>query len=366
MGDKKEPVTEESVLLELPVPYDGPVIPLLRALRSFIQKRETFIEQDEDYQMRILAFIHSVQVGAGKKSRSKGKKRSRLDTDGEDIEDEGAEGNTDGEIRTNLSHVVAEFLRLKFTRRVYVKTLLHLHDRILPKVNKPLMLADFLVSSFRMGGLISLLSLNGLFVLMQKHHLDFPQFYEHFYSLLTVNVLHAKYRARFFHLADTFMGSSHIPLYTVAAVAKRLSRLSLYAPAESLPLLLTFTMNLVLRHPGLLALLNRTTEDEDIAHDPYLIEESDMQKCRALDSSLWELKSHQSHHNPEVVKIAMMLSSELPTIEFDITEYLETSTEEMIEQCLAKPFPEAEKRLKRSDMASFLSRTPVLNELWTA
>lgn len=63
--------------------------------------------------MRILAFIHSVQVGAGKKSRSKGKKRSRLDTDGEDVEDEGAEGNADGEIRTNLSHVVAEFLRLK-------------------------------------------------------------------------------------------------------------------------------------------------------------------------------------------------------------------------------------------------------------
>ena len=58
------------------------------------------------------------------------------------------------------------------------------------------------------GGLISILALSGLFTLMQKYHLDFPQFYEHFYALLTENVLQAKYRARFFYLADTFMGSS--------------------------------------------------------------------------------------------------------------------------------------------------------------
>ena len=75
-------------------------------------------------------------------------------------------------------------------------------------------------------------------------------------------------------------------------------------------------MNLVLRHPGLIVLLNRSTEVEglllplhefflanmsefvickwilvvDIAQDPYLMGASNIQKCRALESSLWELK----------------------------------------------------------------------------
>lgn len=36
---------------------------------------------------------------------------------------------------------------------------------------------------------------------------DFPDFYQKLYNLLEPSVLHAKYRARFFHLADLFLSS---------------------------------------------------------------------------------------------------------------------------------------------------------------
>lgn len=38
-------------------------------------------------------------------------------------------------------------------------------------------------------------------------HRDFPNFYRKLYNLLEPSVLHAKYRARFFHLADLFLSS---------------------------------------------------------------------------------------------------------------------------------------------------------------
>jgi hypothetical protein len=57
------------------------------------------------------------------------------------------------------------------------------------------------------GGVISLLSLNGLFLLMQEYNLEYPEFYPRLYALLKPNVFHAKYRQRFFRLLDLFLSS---------------------------------------------------------------------------------------------------------------------------------------------------------------
>ncbi len=40
----------------------------------------------------------------------------------------------------------------------------------------------------------------------------------------------AKYRSRFFQLADVFLSSNLVPAYTMAAFAKKFSRLALTAP----------------------------------------------------------------------------------------------------------------------------------------
>ena len=107
------------------------------------------------------------------------------------------------------------------------RVLVILHDKVLPHLPRPLLLTDFLLSSYEMGGSISLLSLSGVFTLVQQHNLEYPDFYKKLYALFDPSVLHVKYKARFFHLADIFLTSSHLPEYLVAAFAKRLARIAL-------------------------------------------------------------------------------------------------------------------------------------------
>lgn len=44
-------------------------------------------------------------------------------------------------------------------------------SKILPHFRSPLALADFLISSYRIGGSVSLLSLSSLFLLITKYNL---------------------------------------------------------------------------------------------------------------------------------------------------------------------------------------------------
>lgn len=93
-------------------------------------------------------------------------------------------------------------------------------------------MADWLGGLVDRGGANALLAMNGLFILMTQFNLcvsassildikvltpglnsDYPNFYDKLYALLDRNVLHVKYRARFFRLLDTFLASTYISLY---------------------------------------------------------------------------------------------------------------------------------------------------------
>uniref|UniRef100_A0A8C4EE97 CCAAT-binding factor domain-containing protein n=1 Tax=Dicentrarchus labrax TaxID=13489 RepID=A0A8C4EE97_DICLA len=216
------------------------------------------------------------------------------------------------------------FLKYKLPSNMYKKVLVILHDSILPHMSKPTLMIDFLTAAYEVGGAISLLALNGLFVLIHQHNLDYPDFYKKLYNLLEPSIFHVKYRARFFHLANLFLSSSHLPVYLVAAFAKRLARLALTAPSTGLLIVLPFIYNLIRRHPSCRVLVHKpSTED-----DPYLMDEEDPAQCRALESSLWEIKTLQKHHHPDVAKAAMLINTPLPEKEDDISEVLEITTYE--------------------------------------
>ncbi len=60
-----------------------------------------------------------------------------------------------------------------------VKVVLHsMADRVLPKLEHPLMLADFLTAALDYGGMIGVLAIHGIFLLVTQHGLDYPDFYE--------------------------------------------------------------------------------------------------------------------------------------------------------------------------------------------
>ncbi|XP_066466189.1 nucleolar complex protein 4 homolog isoform X2 [Tiliqua scincoides] len=228
------------------------------------------------------------------------------------------------------------FLKHKLPGSLYKKVLVILHDSILPHMNEPTLMIDFLTVAYDVGGAISLLALNGLFVLMLHHNLEYPDFYKKLYSLLDPSVFHVKYRARFFRLLDLFLSSSHLPAYLVAAFAKRLGRLSLTAPPDALLMVIPFICNLLRRHPSCKVLLHRPRGPEDLLEDPYRMAEEEPSESKALESSLWELKTLQSHYHPDVAKAASVINTSLSEMEDDIAELLELTSYEIFDRDLKK------------------------------
>lgn len=62
------------------------------------------------------------------------------------------------------------------------KVLSRLHVIVIPHLVNPLLLSDFLTRAIDLGSLLGMLALNGLFVLMTSHGLEYPQFYVRLYG----------------------------------------------------------------------------------------------------------------------------------------------------------------------------------------
>uniref|UniRef100_H3CE75 Nucleolar complex associated 4 homolog n=1 Tax=Tetraodon nigroviridis TaxID=99883 RepID=H3CE75_TETNG len=233
------------------------------------------------------------------------------------------------------------FLKYRLPSNLYKKVLVILHDSVLPHMSEPTLMMDFLTAAYDVaGGAISLLALNGLFVLIHEHNLDYPDFYRKLYALLEPTIFHVKYRARFFHLADLFLSSSHLPAYLVAAFVKRFARLALTAPPAGLLVLLPFITNLIRRHPSCRVLLHQPDGAGVCASpaptcDPYVMEEEDPARCGALESSLWEMKTLQRHHHPDVSRAAALINTPPPQQEDPLSQ-MDTTTFQLMEQELKR------------------------------
>ena len=65
-------------------------------------------------------------------------------------------------------------LKLPMATHTYKRVLLWLPEHVMPHMNTPRKLADFLTASYEVGGVTSILALSSLFILMQLHNLDYP------------------------------------------------------------------------------------------------------------------------------------------------------------------------------------------------
>lgn len=133
------------------------------------------------------------------------------------------------------------------TPSTHKQLLIVLLERVLPHLEKPLLLTDFLMDSLDVGGPVSLLALQGVFTMIQVHNLDYPNIFAKLYSMFEPEIFHTKFKARLFYLADLFLSSTHLPETLVAAFAKRLARLALIAPSEDIVIICMFIGNLILR-----------------------------------------------------------------------------------------------------------------------
>jgi U3 small nucleolar RNA-associated protein 19 len=214
-------------------------------------------------------------------------------------------------------------LQLPQSVEQYKSTLKILHQRIIPNMHKPQMLMDFLTDCYNSGGSVSLLALNGLFALMQKYNLDYPNFYTKLYALFDGSIMHAKYRSRFFRLVDLFLSSSHLPAAVTASFIKKMARLALFAPPAAVVATVPFIYNQLKRHPTCMKMIHNP--DGKAGQDPFDEHEEDPLLTNAIDSSLWEIDTLQSHYHPNVSTLAKIMSQPFRKPQYLLEDFLDHS-----------------------------------------
>lgn len=298
------------------------------------------------------------------------------------------------------------FLQMDLPLDIYKKVLVKMEKDLIPNMPNPLLLSDFLTDSYNQGGVTSVMALNGLFVLITMYGLEYPLYYQRLYSLFEPSIYFAKYRARFFELLDASLNSSHLPSYLASSFAKKIARSSLSSPPSGCLVAIAFIHNLLRRHPTINVLVHRPTlektkktdeseEDEDtvnnvdseeegegeeeggreegeegedsqqgkreeigggekLGKDPYDPLEPDLAKCKALESSLWEIETLRNHYCPAVSRFVSSLETDLTqrakTSEVSISDFSGGSYSTILSE-------EVGKRLKKVPLA-FYQNTP--------
>eukprot|EP00045_Choanoeca_perplexa_P012500 m.136661 g.136661 ORF g.136661 m.136661 type:complete len:556 (+) comp16031_c0_seq1:28-1695(+) len=206
-----------------------------------------------------------------------------------------------------------EFLKLELPTEVFRDALSRLNDQVIPSLNNPKMLIDFLTDAYSLGGVAAVLSLKALFTLIYYHNLDYPDFYKQLYALLDTSIFYVKHRVTFFPLLDQFLSSTHLPAYLAAAFAKRLMRLALQAPPSGVEVTVQLVYNLIKRHGSLKRLAHRRLTDEGetptIAGDPFDMMQEDPAQSNAMDSSFWELSCLLQHYHAPVQTTAELIKT---------------------------------------------------------
>ncbi|XP_078448441.1 CCAAT-binding factor isoform X2 [Wolffia australiana] len=239
-------------------------------------------------------------------------------------------------LRGKFTRAWISFLKLPLSLQIYKEVLVVLPQIVIPHVANPVILCDFLTRSYDIGGVISVMALSSLFILITKHGVEYPKYYDKLYALLTPSIFMAKHRARFLQLLDTSLKSSHLPAYVAAAFAKKLSRLTLSTPPSGSLVIIAIIHNLLRRHPSINFLVHQNCSDGDstnVADEPthddskvdsgprqsgmelgkdlFNFEELDLVKSNAMRSSLWEVETMRDHYCPAVSRFVASLEADL-------------------------------------------------------
>ena len=237
------------------------------------------------------------------------------------------EGRTNGKDAAEVWTSIMKGTMSKHLRKRILQAIPH---HVVPWFPRKEALMDFLSDSFDAGGSTSLMALAGLLNLIQEKGLDYPQLYTKLYSQLDCHTLHSKHRSRFLRLLQRALGSSHLPAALVASFIKRMSRLCLFAPPSAIVAIIPWVYNLLKAHQACRFLVHRATRagetsssEEKETTDPFNMNERDPMESNAIDSSLWELETLQSHYHPNVSAIASIISQQFLKQTYNLEDFLD-------------------------------------------
>jgi U3 small nucleolar RNA-associated protein 19 len=227
--------------------------------------------------------------------------------------------------RAAFSALWAAFLALDLPEPLHLHFLTSVGTHVVLHMTNPLSLADYITSCFATGGLVAVLALQGIFLLIVEHGLEYPNFYKQLYSLVTPDSFGSRHRYQLFRLVNLCLTSVRVPAYIAAAFIKKIARVMLLSPTPTLYFSLPFLRQLLQRHPTCLKLIHRSAGEEDSddetdaslgkaemaavagrvarlfqGQDPFQFAEPSLEKCHAAESSLWELAILERHYLPAV------------------------------------------------------------------
>ncbi|CAD5209929.1 unnamed protein product [Bursaphelenchus okinawaensis] len=167
-------------------------------------------------------------------------------------------------------------------------------DNEIRNVDNPELFADLLLKALKSGGLAAVPAFKGLLYLVLEKNFAVDNLYEEVYKLLKPTTVYSNQSQKLLELVDSALSSPYIPQYTLAAFAKKLARLLLLAPAQQQLMLLNVLRNICYTHPAVFEMLANRKEPATLPSDPYDPEAS-IVDSKAVESSLWELKSIHQH-----------------------------------------------------------------------
>lgn len=261
-------------------------------------------------------------------------------------------------------------LSLPFTSIQHKLLLKHLPEYVIPMIKNPMLLADYLTQSYKVGGIVSVLALESLFVLILNYNLDYPDFFLSLYNLCTVEVFSAKYRNKFMKLLSTCLKSSNLPVYLVSSFIKRLAHLALHTPTPNTQYCIAQCTWLLRQHPQTQVLIHRELSQQQ--QQQYIdkkefnnIEEKDLNKSNAIHSSLWEIECLQNHHLYKVSAMALALMQPLSTTIgpeagtsfIHVEDYLNNTYNDLIEVNDI----DTNKKMKKNHALSYIKPTTLID-----
>ena len=236
-------------------------------------------------------------------------------------------------------------------------------NKVAPWFSRPELLMDFFTDSFSAGSSISLVALSGILFLIREKNLDYPQFYSKLYSLLNGNFLHSKHGPPILQLLDQVLASTHLSATLVASFIKKLSRLCLHAPPSGIIAIVPRIYNLLKAHPACTLMVHREVlgdQNPHIAVDPFLAEEEDPTMTMALESSLWEIETLQTHFHPNVAIIAKIISEQFTKQWYRIEDFSEHNYDSVGQPIHYRPLPLTIMQLLEAELPKAIKRSPIV------
>ena len=214
--------------------------------------------------------------------------------------------------KTIYQTVIIKLISKQRSYNFLKKFLLQVTKNIAVNMENPLYLSDFLTSCLDHESQldVQILSLRAIFILLEKHGLDYPNYYKRLYGLILpqyksdrvisvfTSIAHEE-KVRFLRLLDLSLRSAKIPSKVIAAFIKRLCRVMMTygccLTQSDKMYVISFIANMIKRHPRCVRLIHRKKklykESQSFETDPFKHEEVDPSKSKALKSSLWELET---------------------------------------------------------------------------